>query len=157
MKYSWRYALLTFYLIATPARTYFPVPFHSHLGQFQRILTKHYFIRAFYCEHLFESIASDHETRRKIKTTACVGVGRYRQAGSEKSKIRAGESLLRGFLSGLHFRTDRIIQNQQIDDAASRRRHLVPIKIASAKVSPSETQPGRSGTTTVQSSFSSQG
>ena len=104
-----------------------------------------------------ENIAGDHETRRKIKTTACGGVRRYRQARSEKSKIRAGESLLRGFLSGLHFRTDRIIQNQQIDDAASRRRHLVPIKIASAKVSPSETQPGRSGTTTVQSSFSSQG
>ena len=58
---------------------------------------------------------------------------------------------------GLHFRTDRIIQNQQINDAASRRRHLVPIKIASAKVSPSETQPGRSGTTTVQPSFASQG
>ena len=30
----------------------------------------------------------------------------------------------------------------------------VPIKIASAKESPSDTQPGRSGTTTVQPSFS---
>ena len=134
MKYSWRYALLTFYLIATPARTYFPVPFHSHLGQFQRILIKHYFIRAFYCEHLFESIASDHETRWKIKTTACGGVRRYRQAGSEKSQIRAGESLLRGFLSGLHFRTDRIIQNQQIDDAASRRVNVFGFRNATRKI-----------------------
>lgn len=149
MKYSWRYALLTFYLIATPARTYFPVPFHSHLGQFQRILTKHYFIRAFYCEHLFESIASDHETRRKIKTTACGGLRRYRQAGVGKiQNPRRGKPFARifvrlAFSHWLHHPKPADWRCNQPQVAS------VPIKIASAKESPSDTQPGRSGTTTV--------
>jgi len=66
-------------------------PYHSldPAQVIERILeTKRGGRAGYHCKRR-ENIARDHETRRKIKPAACVGVRRYRQVGFEKSQIPA--------------------------------------------------------------------